>query len=80
MQIKNRTTRRGDLVQKGMKLCHQNRRILLMAIGEIVYFDAVVIAAGTAWSSFLAGRTADVLYTAILAEWDTWRTQPPAGR
>ena len=35
--------------------------------------------AATAWSTFAAGRTADVLYTDLLAEVEAWRKPPPTG-
>jgi MYXO-CTERM domain-containing protein len=35
--------------------------------------------AATAWSTFAAGRTADKLYTDVLAEVAAWRKPPPAG-
>ena len=35
--------------------------------------------AATAWSTFAAGRTADKLYTDVLAEVEAWRKPPPAG-
>jgi hypothetical protein len=48
--------------------------------GVAVLFDETGAAnARSAWSAFLAGRTADQLYTDVLAEWDAWRTPPPPG-
>jgi uncharacterized protein (TIGR03382 family) len=49
--------------------------------GVAVLFDGGGNSAGaaSAWSTFLAGRTADKLYADVLAEWDAYRTTPPAG-
>ncbi len=49
--------------------------------GVALVFDADGNGAGaaTAWSTFLAGRTADVLYTDVLAEVEAWRKPPVAG-
>ncbi len=49
--------------------------------GVALVFDADGngAAAATAWSTFLAGRTADVLYTVVLAEVEAWRKPPVAG-
>jgi len=49
--------------------------------GVAVLFDAGADASGahTAWSTFLNGRTADTLYTDVLAEFETWRKPPVAG-
>ncbi|MBA3463070.1 MAG: hypothetical protein H0T46_24145 [Deltaproteobacteria bacterium] len=49
--------------------------------GVALVFDAEGngSAVATAWSTFLAGRTADKLYTDVLAEVAAWRKPPPAG-
>jgi MYXO-CTERM domain-containing protein len=49
--------------------------------GVAVLFEGEGSAAATRdkWNTFLAGRTADKLYTDLLAEWDAWRKPPPAG-
>ncbi|MCB9563246.1 MAG: hypothetical protein H6708_22845 [Kofleriaceae bacterium] len=49
--------------------------------GVAVLFDAdgSAATARAAWSTFLAGRTADQVYTDALAEWDAWRTPPVPG-
>ncbi len=49
--------------------------------GVAVLFDEGADSAGAAaaWSTFLAGRTADPLYTDLLAERETYRAAPPAG-
>ncbi|HEY3807931.1 MAG TPA: glycoside hydrolase family 15 protein [Kofleriaceae bacterium] len=49
--------------------------------GVAVLFDGSGTASipETAWQTFLAGRTADKLYSDVLAEWDAYRTAPPAG-
>jgi hypothetical protein len=49
--------------------------------GVAVVFDADgnASAAAQAWSSFVAGRTADQLLTDVLAELEAWRKPPPAG-
>ncbi|HEY0251194.1 MAG TPA: hypothetical protein VGC41_06685, partial [Kofleriaceae bacterium] len=41
--------------------------------------DANPAATEAAWSTFLAGRTADKLHDDLLAEWDAYRKPPPAG-
>ncbi len=45
----------------------------------LLFAESDVAGARAAWSSFLAGRTADALYTDTLAEWESWRTPPLAG-
>ena len=49
--------------------------------GVAVLFDADgdAAAARTAWSTFLAGRSPEQLFADALAEWEAWRTPPPAG-
>ena len=49
--------------------------------GVAVLFDSAGDSAGTAtkWATFLNGRAADKLHDDLLAEWDTYRTAPPAG-
>lgn len=49
--------------------------------GVALVFDADGngAAVAQAWSTFLAGRTADVLYTDVLAEVEAWRKPPVAG-
>ena len=49
--------------------------------GVAILFDGAGNASGaeSAWSTFLAGRTADKLYADVLAEWDAYRTPPPMG-
>ena len=49
--------------------------------GVALLFDADgnASAAKTAWSTYLAGRTADQLHDDLLAEFEAWRTPPPAG-
>lgn len=49
--------------------------------GVALVFDAQGngSAAASAWTAFLAGRTADVLYTDVLAEVEAWRKPPAAG-
>jgi GH15 family glucan-1,4-alpha-glucosidase len=49
--------------------------------GVAVLFDADGNATGAkaAWDTFLAGRTADKLYTDLLTEWEGWRKPPIAG-
>ncbi len=49
--------------------------------GVALVFDADGNGAAvtTAWSTFLAGRTADALYTDVLAEVEAWRKPPAAG-
>ncbi len=45
----------------------------------LLFDDGNGSASKTAWTEFLAGRTADVLYTDLLAEFEAWRKPPPAG-
>jgi hypothetical protein len=49
--------------------------------GVAVLFDASGDPTGAraAWSSFLAGKTADQLYSAVLAEFESWRKPPVPG-
>ncbi|HET9992472.1 MAG TPA: glycoside hydrolase family 15 protein [Kofleriaceae bacterium] len=49
--------------------------------GVAVLFDSGGDTAGTAtkWATFLNGRAADKLHDDLLAEWDAYRTAPPAG-
>ncbi|MBA3393380.1 MAG: hypothetical protein H0T89_12085 [Deltaproteobacteria bacterium] len=49
--------------------------------GVAVLFDADGNAAATrtAWSTWLAGRTADRIHTDVLAEFDAWRKPPVSG-
>lgn len=49
--------------------------------GVAVLFDADGdgAAARTAWTTYLAGRTAQQLHDDALTEWEAWRTPPPAG-
>jgi GH15 family glucan-1,4-alpha-glucosidase len=49
--------------------------------GVAVLFDADgnAAAARTAWTAFLAGRTADQLLADTLAEWEAWRKPPVPG-
>jgi len=48
--------------------------------GVAILFDSASAAtAKTGWTTFLADRAPDQLYTDLLAEWDSWRVQPPAG-
>ena len=49
--------------------------------GVVVLFDAEGngSAARTAWTTYLAGRTAQQLHDDALAEWDAWRQPPPPG-
>ncbi|HEY5924277.1 MAG TPA: glycoside hydrolase family 15 protein [Kofleriaceae bacterium] len=49
--------------------------------GVTVLFDADGNATGakTAWSTFLGGKTAEQLYTAVLAEMEGWRKPPAPG-
>jgi GH15 family glucan-1,4-alpha-glucosidase len=57
-----------------------------MAAGEVRWWGVAVLfddgngaAARTAWTTYLAGRTADQLHTDALAEWEAWRVAPPDG-
>ena len=45
----------------------------------VLFDDGNGSASKTAWSAFLATRTADALYTDLLAEFEAWRKAPPAG-
>ncbi|MCW5803402.1 MAG: hypothetical protein KIT31_13545 [Deltaproteobacteria bacterium] len=45
----------------------------------VLYDDAGAAAARAAWSAFAAGRGAEQLYNDVLAEFEAWRTPPPAG-
>jgi MYXO-CTERM domain-containing protein len=49
--------------------------------GVTILFDADGNAntARTAWSTFLAGKTAEQLYTSVLAEMEAWRKAPAPG-
>ncbi|HEX4452795.1 MAG TPA: glycoside hydrolase family 15 protein [Kofleriaceae bacterium] len=49
--------------------------------GVAVLFDGSgnPATAEAAWTTFLAGRTADKLYADVLSEWDSYRTPPPMG-
>jgi len=58
-----------------------------IAPGEVRWWGVAVLfdadgnsgAAKTAWSTFLAGKTAEQLYTAILSEHESWREPPAPG-
>jgi len=57
-----------------------------LAAGEVKWWGVTVLfdegngsAARTAWTTYLAGRTAEQLHTDLLAEFEAWRTPPPAG-
>lgn len=58
-----------------------------IASGEVRWWGVAVLfdadgnsgAAKTAWSAFLAGKTAEQLYTAILSEHESWRKPPAPG-
>jgi GH15 family glucan-1,4-alpha-glucosidase len=45
----------------------------------LLFDESSPSAAKQAWATFLGARTADVLYTDLLAEWDAWRKPPVAG-
>ncbi len=45
----------------------------------VLFDDGSSTSATAAWSTFIGARTADVLYTDLLAEWDAWRKPPVAG-
>lgn len=49
--------------------------------GVAILFDADGNASGarTAWSTFLAGKTAEQLYTSVLSELEAWRKPPAPG-
>ncbi len=47
--------------------------------GVAVLFDDSAATAKSAWSTFAASRTADQMYTDLLAEMEGWRKPPPAG-
>ncbi len=47
--------------------------------GVAVLFDANAATAKSAWTTFLADRAPDQLYTDILAEFEAWRVTPPDG-
>lgn len=45
----------------------------------VLFGDGAASATHQAWSTFLAGRTADALHADTLAEFEAWRTPPAAG-
>lgn len=45
----------------------------------VLFDDGNGSASKTAWQAFAAGRTADALYTDLLADFEAWRKPPPAG-
>ncbi|MEO8705889.1 MAG: hypothetical protein ABI867_38010, partial [Kofleriaceae bacterium] len=49
--------------------------------GTAILFDGDgdVAATRAKWAAFANGRTADVMYTDLLAEFEAWRKPPPAG-
>lgn len=57
-----------------------------LGAGEVRWWGVAVLfdegggaTARAAWTSFLAGRGPEQLHADVLAEWDGWRTPPPAG-
>jgi GH15 family glucan-1,4-alpha-glucosidase len=57
-----------------------------VAAGEVKWWGVAVLfddgngaAARTAWTTYLAGRSAQQLHDDALAEWDAWRKPPPDG-
>lgn len=62
------------------------RSLGTLAAGEVRWWGVALLfdggngsAARTAWTTFLAGRSAEQLYTDALAEWEAWRKPPVDG-